>query len=144
MSSSDNNNNSSVSSNSNITSAPAPAPTSSSNNNNTSAPAPAPIPASVAVQINNNNNGSAVNNEWTKNQIRLLINQRKHRNIEYYRIIGRSRRDFWNSVARRINRSEGTNFSGKQCKRKFQNLVSTYYVSKLIQNSIYIKLYFVN
>jgi hypothetical protein len=33
---------------------------------------------------------------------------------------------------RRINRSEGTNFDGDQCKRKFQNLVSAYYVSIII------------
>lgn len=119
MSSFNNNNNNSVPSNNN-TSASASA---------SSAPIPAPISASVAVQVNNNSNGSAVSNEWTESQIRLLINQRKHRNQEYHRIVGRSRRGFWDSVARRINRSEGTNFNGDQCKRKFQNLVSTYYVS---------------
>ena len=67
--------------------------------------------------------------EWNENTIRLLINQRKHRNVEYHQIIGRSRVAFWESVARRINRSANTDFDWKQCKRKFQNLVSTYYVS---------------
>jgi len=114
MSSSNNN----ISASSNRNALPAPAPV------------PAPAPAPVAVQ-NNNNNGPAANNEWTESQIRLLVNQRKYRNNEYHRIIGRSRRDFWDSVARRINRSEGTSFSGEQCKRKFQNLVSVYYVSNI-------------
>ena len=67
---------------------------------------------------------------WSDQEIRLLINQRKNRNIEYYRIIGRSRAGFWDSVARRINRAAGSNFTGRQCRRKFQNLVSIYYVSK--------------
>ena len=67
---------------------------------------------------------------WSDQEIRLLINQRKNRNVEYYRIHGRSRTDFWDSVARRINRAAGSNFTGKQCKRKFQSLVSIYYVSK--------------
>ena len=125
MASSNNNNNISASSNRNA-SAPAPASVAPV------APiAPVAPVAPVAVQ-NNNNNGPAANNEWTESQVRMLINQRKYRNNEYHRIIGRSRREFWNSVARRINRREVTSFSGEQCKRKFQNLVSTYYVSKLI------------
>jgi hypothetical protein len=60
-----------------------------------------------------------------------LINQRKHRNREYYRIIGRSRKNYWESISRRINREAGSNFTGIQCRRKFNNLVSHYYVSNL-------------
>jgi hypothetical protein len=67
---------------------------------------------------------------WTENTINLLINQRKHRNVEFHRIIG-GKSEFWASVARRINRSADTTFTGMQCKRKFQNMVSTYYVSKI-------------
>jgi hypothetical protein len=70
--------------------------------------------------------------EWNERSIRLLINQRKYRNREYYEIIGRSRRNYWESIARRINREAGTNFTGNKCKRKFNNLVSHYYVSKLV------------
>jgi hypothetical protein len=68
---------------------------------------------------------------WNEREIRLLIDQRQHRNTEYYQIVGRSRKRFWDSVARRINRAAGSHFTGKQCKRKFQNLVSAYYVSKI-------------
>lgn len=71
------------------------------------------------------------NQIWDERTIRLLIDQRKHRNQEYHQIVGRSRRKFWDSVSRRINRSAGTNFEGIQCKRKFQSLVSNYYVSKI-------------
>lgn len=67
---------------------------------------------------------------WNEQQIRLLINQRKNRNIEYHQTPGRSRVAFWDSVARRINRSAGSNFMGIQCRRKFENLVSSYNVSK--------------
>jgi mevalonate pyrophosphate decarboxylase len=67
---------------------------------------------------------------WNEQEIRLLIDQRKHRNTEYHQIIGRSRKSFWDSVARRINRAVGSHFRGKHCRQKFQNLVTAYYVSK--------------
>jgi hypothetical protein len=67
---------------------------------------------------------------WNEQEIRQLIDQRKHRNTEYHQIIGRSKKSFWDSVARRINRAVGSHFSGRNCRRKFQNLVSAYYVSK--------------
>ena len=135
--------------NNNTASTSAPPSTSSATNNNTASTL-APSSASSAA----NNNTSAPSNrrrrrrnnignnspvEWTERQIRLLIDQRKYRNEEYYRIVGRSRRGFWDSVARRINRSKGTNFYGNQCKRKFQNLVSAYYVS-IMYNNKYMKL----
>ena len=67
---------------------------------------------------------------WNEQELRLLIDQRKNRNAEYYQIIGRSRVDFWNSVARRINRvSSGSNFTGIQCRRRFENFVTSYNVS---------------
>ncbi|PKY62472.1 hypothetical protein RhiirA4_432555, partial [Rhizophagus irregularis] len=53
--------------------------------------------------------------------------QRKYRNREYYQIIGRSRKNYWESISRRINREAGSNFTGIQCRRKFNNLVSHYY-----------------
>lgn len=71
---------------------------------------------------------------WNEQQIRLLINQRRYRNTEYHQIIGRSHVAFWDSVARRINGAAQTvqsHFTGLQCRRKFENLVSQYYVSKV-------------
>jgi hypothetical protein len=109
-------------------------PTSSINNTN------------ITNNTNTNNNNNIHNittidisePEWNERTIRLLINQRKYRNQEYYRIIGRSRVNYWNSVARRINRDVGSNFTGVQCKRKFNNLVSKYYVSKLFDDIKYV------
>ena len=73
---------------------------------------------------------------WNEQEVQLLINQRQNRNVEYHQVVGRSRATFWNSVARRINRSVGSNFTGVQCKRKFENLVSIYYVSNCDINEI--------
>ena len=69
---------------------------------------------------------------WNEHEIQLLIDQRRYRNVEYHQMVGRSRVEFWNSVARRINRAVGSNFNGLQCRRKFDNLVSIYNVSKMV------------
>jgi len=103
----------------NTTANPAPAPACNGTNRSTSAAANLAPAAAVTVPA-----------IWNENTINLLINQRKHRNVEFHRLIG-GKTEFWESVARRINRSAGTTFTGMQCKRKFQNMVSTYYVSKI-------------
>src|SRR5271154_3578829 len=95
---------------------PAPAPARNGTNRSTSAAANLAPAAAVTVPAT-----------WNENTINLLINQRKHRNVEFHRLIGRKTK-FWESVARRINRIAGTTFTGMQCKRKFQNMVSMYYV----------------
>ncbi len=96
----------------------------------------------ITNTMNNNNMNRRTRQrvEWSEEEIRLLINQRRHRNLEYYRTPERSRTAFWNSVARQINRSTGSNFTGNQCKRKFKNLVTMYNVSKIIKikGNIYI------
>jgi len=37
--------------------------------------------------------------EWSESEIRALIDIRKRRNEDYYRIFGRSKVQFWNEVA---------------------------------------------
>ena len=112
-----------------------------SSNNSTSSTTNTNPPTSTVVNIpisntdtntDTDNTTTDTGSEWNERSIRLLINQRKYRNREYYEIIGRSRRNYWKSIARRINREAGTNFTGNKCKRKFNNLVSHYYVSKLV------------
>jgi hypothetical protein len=112
-----------------------------SSNNSTSSTTNTNPPTSTVVNIpisntdtntDTDNTMTDTGSEWNERSIRLLINQRKYRNREYYEIIGRSRRNYWESIARRINREAGTNFTGNKCKRKFNNLVSHYYVSKLV------------
>jgi hypothetical protein len=70
---------------------------------------------------------------WNDQETRLLINQRKNRNTEFYQSSGVSRVAYWDSIARRVNRSAGAHFTGLQCRRKFDNLVSAYYVSNDIK-----------
>jgi hypothetical protein len=65
---------------------------------------------------------------WTDDHIRLLIDQRKSRNEEYHKLPGKSRLDFWNDVARTINRNFGTVYTGHQSQQKFNNLVKHYNV----------------
>jgi hypothetical protein len=112
-----------------------------SSNNSTSSTTNTNPPTSTVVNIpisntdtntDTDNTTTDTGSEWNERSIRLLINQRKYQNREYYEIIGRSRRNYWESIARRINREAGTNFTGNKCKRKFNNLVSHYYVSKLV------------
>lgn len=83
------------------------------------------------VSNTNTNANTTINtgSDWNEQTIRLLINQRKNRNREYYQILGRSRKQYWESISRRINREADTNFTGSQCRRKFNNLVFYYYVS---------------
>ncbi|CAB4400681.1 unnamed protein product [Rhizophagus irregularis] len=62
-----------------------------------------------------------------------LIEQQRERNYEYYySIVGRSRRNFWNTIAESVNRSCGCNYTGKQCQTKFNSLVSNYHDQLLV------------
>ncbi|CAG8804515.1 25862_t:CDS:2, partial [Gigaspora margarita] len=60
---------------------------------------------------------------WTDDQLCLLITERRNRNADYHDIPGSSRVSFWNDIANIINKSFSTNYTGYQCKGKFQNLV---------------------
>ncbi|CAG8455061.1 8471_t:CDS:2 [Cetraspora pellucida] len=60
---------------------------------------------------------------WTNDQLHLLIAERRNRNAKYHNIPGSSRVSFWNNIANIINERFSTNYTGYQCKSKFQNLV---------------------
>ena len=67
--------------------------------------------------------------EWTDDQIEVLVDERKKRNLEYwYHIPGRSRQQFWEEISEVVNIECGSNFTGKQCQNKFNTLVSDYHV----------------
>ena len=52
--------------------------------------------------------------EWSDWQTTALIEQWRERNYEYYySIVGRSQRNFWNTIAESINRSCRCNYTGK-------------------------------
>jgi len=70
---------------------------------------------------------------WSDDEIQALIDERRSRNWNYwYGYPGRSRVRFWEIIAGSVNRNCGSNYTGTQCKRKFNSLVSEYNVSKLI------------
>lgn len=66
---------------------------------------------------------------WTDDQLSLLITERRNKNADYHNIPGSSRVRFWNDIANIINERFSTNYTGYQCKGKFQNLVRDHTVS---------------
>ena len=50
----------------------------------------------------------------------------------YWNTFGRARVEFWDDVTAQINYTCNSNYTGNQCRRKFSNLVTSYYVSKYL------------
>ena len=71
--------------------------------------------------------------QWGDAECDMLVSERICHNEEYHNIIGRSRVDFWKSVARRIRRRYHKKYTPTQCTIKWKNLVQCYQVSKLKQ-----------
>ena len=63
--------------------------------------------------------------DWNDMKERLLINERRTRNVEYYAL----------KNGQRINNQYGITFTGDQCYNKFLNLTRSYYVSNLRMKS---------
>ncbi len=56
--------------------------------------------------------------------------ERKNGNKEYYQTPKRSKRNFWEEIANKINLTHNTNyFTGEDCNKKFLVLTQAYYVS---------------
>ncbi|POG61808.1 hypothetical protein GLOIN_2v1701234 [Rhizophagus irregularis DAOM 181602=DAOM 197198] len=71
--------------------------------------------------------------QWSEEQIRMLINERKNGNEEYHRTPNCNKRNFWEDIANEINRVNNTNyFTGEDCNKKFLALTRAYYVSNMI------------
>ena len=70
--------------------------------------------------------------EWSESEIRALIDIRKKRNEDYYRIFGRSKVQFWNEVAGEIYEALGSEFTGIQCREKFKHVVRESEISKIL------------
>jgi hypothetical protein len=67
---------------------------------------------------------------WDDNEIDLLVDERRKRNVEYHVRYRGNKMGFWRRVAQQINRRFGTAYSTHQCKLKWKNLVRDYNVSK--------------
>ena len=71
---------------------------------------------------------------WENTHIQALIDERRRRNYDYYyNYPGRNRRQFWQDLANSINDTCHTNYTGEQCRSKFNSLITDYNVSKLIK-----------
>ncbi|POG81139.1 hypothetical protein GLOIN_2v1510803 [Rhizophagus irregularis DAOM 181602=DAOM 197198] len=71
--------------------------------------------------------------QWSEEQTRMLIDERKNGNEEYHRTSIRNKRNFWEDIANEINRVNNTNyFTGEDCNKKFLALTRAYYVSNII------------
>jgi hypothetical protein len=69
---------------------------------------------------------------WNDPEIRLLVDERRNRNVEYWEIAGcNSKVAFWTSVVGIINSKFRKIYTAQQCKEKFQNLVREYKVRKI-------------
>jgi hypothetical protein len=67
---------------------------------------------------------------WNDPEIRLLIDERRNRNVEYWEMAGCSKVTFWMSVAGIINSKFRKSYTAQQYKEKFQNLVREHQVRK--------------
>ena len=47
--------------------------------------------------------------EFSNAQLRILIDERKHRNAEYHATTNKKKYLFWNEIAEKINDQENTN-----------------------------------
>ena len=70
--------------------------------------------------------------EWSESEIRALIDIRKKRNEDYYRIFGRSKVQFWNEVAEEIYEVLRSKFTGIQYREKFKHVFRECEVSKIL------------
>jgi len=95
--------------------------------NNNALVAFVPNTNNIVTNTNNNNNRLL----WTNLHLDVLINERRRLNFDFH-YSGRSHVTLWNIIAAKINTIFGTNYTGVQCKTKFQNLVSQYHVNKKI------------
>lgn len=67
---------------------------------------------------------------WGDPEMDLLVLERRRRNEEFHRRFRGNKVEFWESVARRINRRYTRTYTARQCEQKWKNLVRDYGVSK--------------
>jgi hypothetical protein len=68
--------------------------------------------------------------EFSGTQLRILIDERKHRNAEYHATTNKKKYLFWNEIAEKLNDQENTNyFTGDECHKKFLSLTKAFYIS---------------
>ena len=61
--------------------------------------------------------------EWSEEEMQRLIDLRRDRNEDYWRMFGRSKVPFWDEIATKIQEDFGTTFTGVQVQDKFKGMV---------------------
>ncbi len=49
--------------------------------------------------------------EWSEKKIHSLVNEKRRRNSDYYRVFGKLKVRFWNEVAEKVKKETGTDFT---------------------------------
>jgi hypothetical protein len=68
---------------------------------------------------------------WCDYETRMLIEERRKANVEYWSMAGCSKVSFWTCIAGKINSTFKSSYTAVQCKEKFQNLIRENTVRKL-------------
>ncbi|GBC48403.1 hypothetical protein GLOIN_2v1874283 [Rhizophagus irregularis DAOM 181602=DAOM 197198] len=69
---------------------------------------------------------------WTDRQLRVLINERKNENDNFYELSGNMKHNFWKGLASKINLEFGITYTERQCKEKFNGLKMQLYIEETI------------
>ena len=70
--------------------------------------------------------------DWDDNEVKLLIDERRNRNEEYWFMLGRSKLPFWKEVAEKIKEEFNMDVTAVQYQAKFKEMVKNCKVSKIL------------
>jgi hypothetical protein len=70
--------------------------------------------------------------DWDDNEVKLLIDERRSRNEEYWFMLGRSKLPFWQNIAEKIKEEFNMDVTAVQCQAKFKGMIKDCKVSKIL------------
>ena len=70
--------------------------------------------------------------DWDDNEVKLLIDERRNRNKEYWFMLERLKLPFWKNVAEKIKEKFNTDITAMQYQAKFKGMVKDCKVSKIL------------
>ncbi len=74
--------------------------------------------------------------KWSKQVIQALIDEKRWKNSDYYRIFGWLRLQFWREVVEKVKKDTGITFTIIQYRDKFKSVVRNYKVYKVLTKYI--------
>ena len=66
------------------------------------------------------------------NEVKLLIDERRNRNEEYWYMLRRSKLPFWEDIMGKIKEEFNMDVTAVQCQAKFKGMIKDYKVSKIL------------